>query len=800
MPARKCAICGADLPADLLEGLCPRCILEEVMVGDEESSAGGAEPVGELQSTPRGVVPRAPLDRARPFGDYELLEEIGRGGMGVVYKAWQISLNRFVAVKMILRGPPATAAEIRRFEREAQAAADLNHPNIVAIYEVGEREGDHYFSMQYVEGRDLAHLMREGRWKTEDGLAAARLVATVARAIHCAHQRGILHRDLKPANILVDARGEPHVTDFGLAKRVVGSASLAGTALYMPAVDPTLTGDVLGSPPFMAPEQAAGKIRELSPAADVYGLGAVLYFLLTGRAPFAGPTPEETLRKVREVEPEWPRTLNGAVDRDLETICLKCLEKKPGRRYRSAAALADDLDLWLDHKPIRGRPGTAWDHLAKWAKRKPAVAALSLALVCMAAMAVSGLAWQWRWVQDLKAVVSSLVHAGSARDAKPSSDAPRESTPPQPGQASNEVADVGQPRLSAQLLGQPPHTAGAVQEPGTNANADAPITTSGAPVSAIPGDFGPSLQLPLAQGSSKFVGGPPPLVVGAQNTGRVLELTLIWATDYDEQYPGHREVAADTAKTLRQVFKWKHYVVRSRVKGIVPPRGTNSFKMSHNCTLQISELEGRRVEVIVIDNGKPVNKTTKNVSPSESFTIGGDGQDGTGWLVLITQLEVDWLQVKGYSTYGKRSVIINDRIIGEEEEDLKRNGRTVHVRCIKIQEASVNIAVNGVSRLLPMWLPIPVPVGDVDPEYVKRRIEENTLESVREAAQLAPTNSLAFARLARLVLAQSEEQYRNRVAEADSFSRYAVELAPQDAEVAKIRTEIEAQVKKLPKP
>ena len=289
-----------------------------------------------------GEFPSGTLSLPATFGDYELAQEIGRGGMGVVYRARQASLSRDVAVKMILRGQLASQADRERFEAEAQAAARLDHPGIVPVYEVGEIDGRPYFSMKHVRGTTLAQRLAEGPLPPRE---AARMLAAVARAIHFAHMRGVLHRDLKPSNILLDEQGEPHVTDFGLAKQSTDAVTL------------TKTGAVLGTPAYMAPEQAAGARGQVGPRSDVYSLGVILYHMLTGRPPFQAASPGEMVMLVLEQDPVPPRMLNPKADRDLEMICLRCLQKPADLRYASAAALADDLEAYLNDESISARSG-----------------------------------------------------------------------------------------------------------------------------------------------------------------------------------------------------------------------------------------------------------------------------------------------------------------------------------------------------------------------------------------------------------------------------------------------------------
>jgi serine/threonine-protein kinase len=301
-----------------------RALWAAVQLAEEFAPPRDAEPPTLLQFPVR---PGPTDDLPRQFGEFTLLEEVGQGGMGVVYRARQTSLDRSVALKVIQRGERA------RFQFEAEAAARLDHPNIVPVYGVGEQDGQPYLCMKYVEGTTLARLVADSPLPPR---AAARYVAEVARAVHYAHEHGILHRDLKPSNVLIDREGRPYVSDFGLAKQVVGGPQL------------TVSNTILGTPSYMPPEQASGCRGQLSPASDVYSLGAILYELLTGRPPFRAATAVDTLMQVLDQEPVPPRVLNPQVDRGLELICLKCLQKHADLRYPSAAALADDLDRFLN--------------------------------------------------------------------------------------------------------------------------------------------------------------------------------------------------------------------------------------------------------------------------------------------------------------------------------------------------------------------------------------------------------------------------------------------------------------------
>jgi eukaryotic-like serine/threonine-protein kinase len=352
-----CPRCGAALSDEGLYGLCLKC------VGLFGLGAGAGE----------GTMLR--------LGDYELLEEIARGGMGVVYRARQLSLNRIVALKVVLHGPFSSPDFVRRFRNEAEATATLRHPNIVSVYEVGEFDGHHFLSMEFIDGQNLADMVRE---QPLPARRAAAYVKSITEAVHHAHQRGVLHRDLKPSNILLDAFDQPRVMDFGLAKILDHDAEL------------TATGQVLGSPNHMPPEQAAGKLSLVTSQSDIYSLGSILYQLIAGRPPFQGGTLPELLAQVQSSEPIPPRQLNPGVPADLQSICLKCLQKEPSRRYVSAQELAEDLGRFLDQKPVLARPVSSAEKAWRWCRRRPLLTVLWLSLVLAVFAGLGGILWEWR--------------------------------------------------------------------------------------------------------------------------------------------------------------------------------------------------------------------------------------------------------------------------------------------------------------------------------------------------------------------------------------------------------------------
>lgn len=395
----RCIECGLELSGGGPSGLCPRCLLQTALPDatpnfDEptqidvlvSSRSTLSDPGDESERTETSATSAT---GKRFFGDYELLEEIASGGMGTVFRARQTRLNRVVALKMIRAVQSASTTEIERFYAEAEAAAHLDHPGIISVYEIGEQDGQHYFSMALIDHGNLTDWIRErhtgerraglGR---SDQETCVRILKDVASAVHFAHQRQILHRDLKPSNILLHEDGQPCVTDFGLAQRTTADSRL------------TASGTLIGTPSYMAPEQATGDRSAMTISTDIYGLGAVLYEMLTGQPPFVGESPIDTVLKVVNSEPIKPSAL-CAVDRDLETICLKCLEKDPARRYGSSDALADELERWLQHEPIQARRASLPERFSKWIHRRPIVASLVGLLLLVIIAAFAAVTWQW---------------------------------------------------------------------------------------------------------------------------------------------------------------------------------------------------------------------------------------------------------------------------------------------------------------------------------------------------------------------------------------------------------------------
>jgi serine/threonine protein kinase len=383
-------------------------MISEPVSPDEDSAAN---PQSETATLPPTAAPAPAETRPLHVPGYEVLGELGRGGMGVVYKARQLAAGRLVALKLLIVGGTASAADIARFRGEAEAAAALDHPCIVPVYEVDTLAGLPFFSMKFVEGGTLAGRISELQ---HDRRTAVALLALVARAVHFAHQRGVIHRDLKPVNILLDADGTPMVADFGLARRAAADVRL------------TQTGAIVGTPAYMAPEQARGE-KGLSTAADTYSLGAILYEVLTGRPPFQGATPLDTVLQVLERDPQPPRRIDPTIDRDLEAICLKCLRKQPGERYSSAEALADDLDRWLRGEPTAARPLSTLGTFRVWFRRnlRTAVCVLGIGIICgLLGGVLNQIRFQRSVRWDLHESYDRLAEAAQAQGLTPSTPRP----------------------------------------------------------------------------------------------------------------------------------------------------------------------------------------------------------------------------------------------------------------------------------------------------------------------------------------------------------------------------------------
>ncbi len=409
----RCPTCQAPFSTASEDALCLRCLVQFALEQPTDSrfpdpdnlSIDSAVPGQLEEKTPSPLIPRSGQAAPLLFGDYEIEREIARGGMGIVYQARQRSLDRLVALKVIRSsGPAFDATLIERFQAEARTAGKLRHPGIVPVYEVGQADGVHFFSMELVAGEDLGRLVRDRPLAPR---RAAEIVRSVAEAIHYAHEQGVLHRDLKPSNVLIDWHGRTRITDFGLAKHLADGSGRS---------DLTKTNHMLGTPQYMPPEQIGAQHGTVGRPSDVYALGAMLYHLLTGRPPFQAAGIEDVLLQVIDHEVVPPRQLSPEVPLDLETICLKCLEKAPPRRYPNALELAEELGRFLENRPIRARPVGPAGRLVRWSRRRPAIAALLGALLATALTGFGGVLWQLRKTERAKE--SAEIAASKSRQVK----------------------------------------------------------------------------------------------------------------------------------------------------------------------------------------------------------------------------------------------------------------------------------------------------------------------------------------------------------------------------------------------
>ena len=381
-PPQKCRVCGSS--SRIAYGLCLGCLLHDTVSNEDAEGTGLAAALQEIEVA----------DTPWRLGNYEIMEEIGRGGMGIIYRARQRHSRRIVALKRVLGYHANSRETLTRFRREAEAAASLDHPNILPIYEVGESDGAPFFSMKFASGGSLQEV---GPALRKEPRECVRLLARVARAVHYAHQQGILHRDLKPGNILIDSRGEPLVSDFGLAKWLDASSDL------------TRTLTVFGTPGFIAPEQAQGRAaKNPQPAADVYSLGAILFNLLAGRPPFLGEHALAVIHQAAETSAPKLRSLVPTADRDLEIICARCLEREPEARYQSAGGLAEDLERWLDGRPIVARPVLLPVRIWRWSKRNPVLAGTAATVVALLLFTCGLFSWHRHTQAQADAEIAKL--------------------------------------------------------------------------------------------------------------------------------------------------------------------------------------------------------------------------------------------------------------------------------------------------------------------------------------------------------------------------------------------------------